>query len=170
MQYNALSRWSSQRLSMVRHYTEICTISYYGRKVFSILWQYMAYPNWILVKFCFPCCMWVKGKYMRGQVVGGCLIGMKPCAVKGIWYPDWLVSSQCLVKFESVTIKVNLTIFLWLCAGTSLFLASLLASIIDQWHLVTDIDHFLLLGIPVFYGWFATHILHSVVSRVLHAL
>ena len=34
--------------------------------------------------------------------------------VKGIRYPDWLVSSQRLVMFESVTVKVNLTILLWL--------------------------------------------------------
>ena len=36
-----------------------------------------------------------------------------PCTVKRIWYPDWLVSSQRLVLFESVTVKVSLTI--WLC-------------------------------------------------------
>ena len=34
--------------------------------------------------------------------------------VKGIWYPDWLVSSQRLVMFESLTVKVNLTICVWL--------------------------------------------------------
>ena len=34
--------------------------------------------------------------------------------IKGIWYPDWLVSSQRLVMFESLTVKVNLTICIWL--------------------------------------------------------